>query len=164
MAAGEYPTGFTLTGSIRESIREGLSMRAGIERFRFANGRDQPQTGYISNQAYREAFKLEREAMAAGPRLADLDPRSVPDSGMFTDWKFGQSGRKFAQVRLQIFDTSIGGIVDQHWVVGMDDNMSIQDALDRAADQYAFGQDDEGSPYSYGRVTTVQLTGLRNTI
>lgn len=156
MAAGDEGTGFTLEGFLQGSIRAGESMRTSITRFRDAGGR-------IGNQAFRAAFSLERESMLAGPRLADLPTGTAPDRGMFTDWKAGLPGRKFAEISHDIWDPSIGGFTEQKWRVQMTDDMSIQDAIDVAVDQYETGEGDDG-PYKTGRIGRSQLTALRYTV
>lgn len=122
------------SGFIADAISRGLSARAAVSEFRDAGGR-------IGNQTFRQLYGQVRDALAAIPDLAGIDPSLRPGGELFQATPWGSNGKFMYQFDAYTRPTGTSEVGWRPFSFSTDRIVSIDEAQSIALDLLTSNED-----------------------
>ena len=141
-----------IAGIMGKYVREGLSARQAVARFREAGGR-------ISNQAFRSGYAQVRDSLLANPTAATLPGHLRPGLEHFSEWQTNTPGQYAYQVELAVWDKNAQIGFTREWTIMSDEIISPANAIRQASEQAEQGAE-ESELYKGQQVVGGTLAGL----
>lgn len=113
-----------LVGSINQSLQEGLSQRAAMERARSEQGLA------FSNSTFRTVWANQQLAIADAPSALSHPMDQLPTEDMIREDNWGSAGSFYTWVRMQQRTVGTADIMSQYMVVRTDAPVSPDEAIE----------------------------------